>query len=379
MWEAGRHNNSGTATRWRRQTVKEKERNGGFIEATDGEGNGMERGGAVLGAGGAVRGNGCHGTCAEPLGLRVDRDADGLHRRGAVPGGQRLLAGVDPEAGAYVGGRVDSVLLQHRRGLAALRGALCDVAIGGEVLRVAGAGAADAGGLLERGVQLAGGGAAGEADFEHRLQDSGEGELDGGHSVWRGGNLDGALGLGGVVDSGATVDEPRGEHAAIVGFCEVASAMGVLVEVVLGVVLVRVEADGFGAARYIVPEHLPDRHREGVLGKRLGVLHEGAPVCGVSLLEPDGDIAAGDVSCAVQDTGRRRKAGGCLPAILAGVGVFDISIAGGPVCGGRSVGVAVVERTVALRGHVVENTLLFDDVVSDSFDKPEPAAGEGTV
>ena len=58
----------------------------------------MERGGAFLGAGGAVRGDDCHGAGAEPLRLRPDRDADGLHRRGAVPGGQRVLAGVDPEA-----------------------------------------------------------------------------------------------------------------------------------------------------------------------------------------------------------------------------------------------------------------------------------------
>ena len=191
--------------------------------------------------------------------------------------------------------------------------------------------------------------------------------------------MDGAHGLGGVVDSGATVDEPRGEHAAVVGLCQVASRAGVLVEVVPGAVLVRVEADGFGAARHAVPERLPDRHREGVLGERPGPLHEGAPIRGVSLLEPDGDIATGDVSCAVQDTGRRRKAGGCLPAIPAGVGVLDISAVSWLVGGSRTVDLVVVERAMALGCHVVADTLLFDDVVPDTLDKPEPAAGEGTV
>ena len=59
----------------------------------------MECRGAVLGAGGAVRGDDRHGAGAESLGLRSDRYAGGLYRRGAVAGGQRLLAGVDPEAG----------------------------------------------------------------------------------------------------------------------------------------------------------------------------------------------------------------------------------------------------------------------------------------
>ena len=265
----------------------------------------MECGGAVFGAGGAVRGDDCHGAGAESLGLRPDRHAGGLHRRGAVSGGQRVLAGVDPEAGSDGGGRVDGVLLQHCGGCVALRGALFDIALGGGVLRQSGVGAFDAGGLPECGVQLAGGGAAGEADLGHRLPDAGEGEFDSGGCFRRCGDLDGLHGLGRVVDSGAAVGEPWGEHAAIVGFCEVVSGTGILVEVVPGVVLVRVEVDGFGVARHAVPEHLPDCHREGVLGERFGLLHAGAPIFGFSVGVFDGNIATGDVSGFVQDTGRR--------------------------------------------------------------------------
>ena len=81
----------------------------------------------------------------------------------------------------------------------------------------------------------------------------------------------------------------------------------------------------------------------------------------------------------MQDTRRRRKAGERLPSIFAGVGVLDIPFASGVIGSGRAVDIAVVEGTVALCGHIVTDTLLFDDVVPDSLNKPEPVAGEGTV
>ena len=251
--------------------------------------------------------------------------------------------------------------------------------LGGGVLRQPGVGAFDAGGMPGGGVQLACGGTACEADLGHRLQDAGEGEPDGGGGFRGRGNLDGAHGLGRVVDSGAAAGEPGGEHAAVVGLCQVASGPGVLVEVFPGAVLVRVEADVLGIARRVVPEHLPDRHRKGVLGEGPGILHEGAAVLGIPVGVFDGNITTGDVSRAVQDTGRRRASGGSVPAFPSGVGVSDIPVACGSVGGGRALGFIVVKGAMALRGHVAENTLFRDDVVPDTLDKPEPVAGEGQV
>ena len=191
--------------------------------------------------------------------------------------------------------------------------------------------------------------------------------------------MDGVHGLGRMVYSCPAIGKLGREYPVVVGAGKMASAMGLFLGIFPGTVFLWVETDAFGAARRALPEHLPDCHREGFFGEGLGVLYAGAPVFGIPLFQPDRHPAAGDLSGAVQDTGRRREAGRRLPPFPAGICFPDIPVAGGVVCRGRTVGIVTVERAVAFCGNFAANPLLFDDVVPDTFDQLEPVTGKGAV